>query len=319
VARKPDGGFGTVPRPHLLTPRLQALLNSGDFVITPGGPRRKELVHVIQPGEAVTREQGVLRKVDSQGTTIDLPEARVSPEELPALGSGWITNAAGTYAGDQPISSFSTTWVVPPEPAASDSQLIYLFNGLQDSPVTHILQPVLQWGVSSDGGGAFWAVASWFVDSSGNAFKTSLVKVNVGDTLTGVMTLTGQSGSNFSYRCEFAGLDGTALQVMNINQLVMVPALVPAGGPGFRRWLHHSAAVHRHMPVAVSGSYRPVRDRPGRRDIQHVLGCQWRPVQPLVPHLSHDRGGAAMRRETSAAGLSARDVMRIFRRRNALS
>ena len=222
VVRTPEGSFVTAARPHLLTPELKALLDSGDYVITPGGPRRKELVHVIRPGEAVTREQGVLRKLDARGTAIDLAgAAAVVGEEPPALGSGWITYATWTYSGSQPISSFSTTWVVPPAPAASESQLVYLFNGLQDSPVTHILQPVLQWGISPDGGGAYWSVASWFVDSSGNAFKTPLVRVNPGDTLTGVMTLTGQSGSNYSYRCEFAGLGGTALPVLNINQLVM--------------------------------------------------------------------------------------------------
>jgi hypothetical protein len=219
VAGEADGGVGTVTRPHLLTPQLKALLDSGDYVVTPGGPRRKELVHIISPGEAVTGDQGVLRKLDARGAAIDLPDA--GEAEPPALGRGWITYAAWTYSGTHPISSFTTRWVVPPAPAASESQLVYLFNGLQDSPVTHILQPVLQWGVSPDGGGAFWAVASWFVDSSGNAFKTPLVRVNPGDTLTGVMTLTGQSGSSYSYRCEFAGLSDTVLPVLNINQLVM--------------------------------------------------------------------------------------------------
>ena len=153
VAGKPGGAFETVSRPHLLTPQLKALLDSGDFVITPGGPRRRELVHVLQPGEAVTREKGVLQKVDAQGITIDMAEAGAGLGEPPALGSGWITYAAWTYTGAQPISSFSTTWVVPPAPAAADSQLVYLFNGLQDSPVTHILQPVLQWGVARMKGG----------------------------------------------------------------------------------------------------------------------------------------------------------------------
>ena len=86
----------------------------------------------------------------------------------------------------------TTTWTVPPEPIAEDGQLLYLFNGLQDSPVTQILQPVLQRGKSPAGGGNSWALASWLVSNS-DAFRTqTLVAANPGDVLTGVMKLMTQ-------------------------------------------------------------------------------------------------------------------------------
>ena len=199
------------------------------LVITPGGLRPRSRVHEVQPGETVTASTAVPSRV---GADIDRPDrlargalrlARgvLPPKNVPALGSGWITYAAWTNRTGNVISSFRTAWRVPPAPQTQSGQLIYLFNGLQDSPVTHILQQVLQWGISPAGGGNFWAIASWWVDSSGNAFKTPLIAVNEGDILTGIMTLLSQAGGSFSYACEFAGFSGTRLNVQNANQLVM--------------------------------------------------------------------------------------------------
>ncbi len=96
--------------------------------------------------------------------------------------------------------------------------MIFLFSGIQNS--TMIYQPVLQWGESAAGGGNYWAVASWYVDGQGGiALHSSLVQVNPGDTLVGVMTLTGQSGSQFSYDCSFQGIANASLPVSNIEQL----------------------------------------------------------------------------------------------------
>jgi hypothetical protein len=141
------------------------------------------------------------------------------PEAIsPALGSGWITYAYWNNNTGQPISSFSTTWVVPPVPATQSGQIIFLFNGIQNS--TMIYQPVLQWGKSQAGGGNFWAVASWYADGqAGPAFHSTPVPVNVGQTLVGIVTLIGQSASGFTYNCEFQGIANTSLAIANVQQL----------------------------------------------------------------------------------------------------
>jgi hypothetical protein len=122
----------------------------------------------------------------------------------------------------------TTTWTVPPPPEnVNDGQLIYLFNGLEDCDAqtgkpNHILQPVLAWGISPDGGGPYWSVASWYYFAGKErGFKSPSVRVNKGDTLTGVMKLTGQSGSQFNYSCEFAGIANTTLHVVGVDQLVV--------------------------------------------------------------------------------------------------
>ena len=69
-------------------------------------------------------------------------------------------------------------------------------------------------------GGAYWAVASWYVDGQGGpAFHSNLVQVNPGDVLLGVMTQTGQSGGQFSYYCEFVNIANTGLTISNVQEL----------------------------------------------------------------------------------------------------
>jgi hypothetical protein len=52
---------------------------------------------------------------------------------------------------------------------------------------TSIIQPVLQWGISPAGGGAYWAIASWYVGS--RAFYSPLKKVQPNDVILGKMFL----------------------------------------------------------------------------------------------------------------------------------
>src|SRR5205823_6555965 len=87
-------------------------------------------------------------------------------------------------------------------------------------PSKAILQPVLQWGVSAAGGGPYWSVASWFVDSSGHAFHTTLVPVSVGDVLVGEMLLTRRSENAFTYVAQFQGIAETSLEIQSADELV---------------------------------------------------------------------------------------------------
>ena len=89
---------------------------------------------------------------------------------------------------------FRTNWTVPAEPTSDSGQLIYYFNGIQNSDRNSILQPVLQWGISPAGGGAYWSVASWYISPTGHAVFSSLIRVNVGDILIGAMTQTATGG-----------------------------------------------------------------------------------------------------------------------------
>jgi len=179
-----------------------SLLVVGDWVRTPGGLRPSECVYGV-PSNAVARKRpdgSILVKhplLDGGMKILPLCDEWMNrtskgKSKKERLGdSGWIVY--GSVTGDN-FESFDGFWDVPQAPTANDGQLVYLFTGLEDSGGDEILQPVLQWGSSPAGGGAFWAIASWWVTSSGQALYSTLNQVNVGDSLTGTMTSTG-SGS----------------------------------------------------------------------------------------------------------------------------
>lgn len=204
-----------------------------ELVLTPGGYRPKSLVHLVEPGNVLRVAGGRIQKFDPSGKVlvdygvIPLGNKPVMPRNMhpllgrvPGLSQGWITFAEWSNDTGTPISSFKTTFVVPPPPATQSGQLIYIFPGLEPSTKSWILQPVLQWGASQAGGGNYWGVASWYVDGQGGpAFHTQIVPVNPGDVLVGVMTLTSYSGRSFNYICVFQGIANTSLPIQNVEQL----------------------------------------------------------------------------------------------------
>jgi hypothetical protein len=194
---------------------------SDQFVITPGGRRAAKLVQEVAPGTLVHVADGRMRHVTPAGEHVrdvgpmpphekgvPLMPANVvqPPVQSPDFGTGWITSA--DFKSKKPLQSFVTTWVVPAAPATNDKQLLFLFNGLQNS--SSILQPVLQWGYNGKFGGAGWCVSCWLADGKGGPGSYSPpVNVNVGDTLTGRMTRSHDlppPSRSVQWNCEFVGI-----------------------------------------------------------------------------------------------------------------
>lgn len=232
VVRDATGKHVTVPA-EMLTKALDALNGaSEERVLTPGGLRPRSFVHRIDEGHGLQIEGQRARKVHlATKRVMDLAPLEAAHQEVPALGSGWIAYAYWNNGTGHPIDSFATSWTVPKEPSTKGSQTIFLFNGIENFGANYgILQPVLQWGVSAAGGGAYWSVASWYVTSGGSAFHTSLVPVSVGQRLKGVMRRTGQSGASFDYTSEFEGISGTSLPVQGIAELTWCNETLEAYG-----------------------------------------------------------------------------------------
>jgi hypothetical protein len=217
----------------VMTANVQPNQNPPDeFVLTPGGYRHQSLVHQVEAGVAVNVATDVIRLMENANVIEEIPASPTAPGTVPALGSGWITYFYWNNGTGTAVSSFKTMWQVPPPPSVQDpGEVVFLFNGIQNYGANFgILQPVLQWGVSAAGGGAYWSVASWYVTSGGQAFHTNLVRVNPDDTLIGVMTLTGQNGTAFSYTSQFQGIAGTELPVQNIAELMWCNETLEAYG-----------------------------------------------------------------------------------------
>jgi hypothetical protein len=154
-------------------------------------------------------------------STADAPLPSVPGPESPApITDGWIVYSGWTNASANPISYFKTQWAVPPAPSTDHTQTVFLFNGIQSFGTdVFILQPVLQWGPSHAGGGSYWSITNWYVGSDGTALFGPLIQVNPGDVLEGIMTLTGQIGTDFDYLCSFTGHPTADLTVTNVAEL----------------------------------------------------------------------------------------------------
>jgi len=243
ILATPAGCFNV---PQVTKPDATVINPESDYIVTPGGKRLRSLVHNIPHGTVLDGQDFKLRNVTPSGDLIRefgtiKPHAEgtplmpqnvalppVGPQKLassatmhekaapvPAFGNGWITNSAWTNNTGTPISYFATTWRVPPAPIGRSNQVVFLFSGIQNA--TMIFQPVLQWNWD---GGKTWAVSSWYADSkTGTSFHSTPVTVHAGDTLVGVMSLTGSNGSNFNYLCEFQGITGSQLPITNVPEL----------------------------------------------------------------------------------------------------
>jgi hypothetical protein len=114
------------------------------FVLTPGGYRPRSHVHQVQPGEAlqINQDRAILRHI-ATGAIREIALPTAPGTHLPSLGSGWITYAYWNNGTGNTLTSFRTTWQVPPAPATQGSQTIFLFNGIQNNGSNYgILQPV---------------------------------------------------------------------------------------------------------------------------------------------------------------------------------
>lgn len=222
--------------------------NMEKIVITPGGPRLKKNVHLIESGFDAKLQDGVFVKVNKttsnieqelgkidtaifehhisrnmlRNSAIDILRSNGGENLLPSpVTNRWIIYSGWSNTSGSPISYFSTKWIVPPPPATDNGQIIYLFNGIENSSFDLILQPVLQWGNSPAGGGSFWAITNWLVGSpaSGIALHGPLVRVLPGDVLQGVIRLSRQSGGKFSYVSSFVGFPSSDLSISDIDEL----------------------------------------------------------------------------------------------------
>ncbi|KAJ7839701.1 hypothetical protein B0H14DRAFT_1066269 [Mycena olivaceomarginata] len=201
-------------------------------VLAPGGYRANTNLHEIPAGGSLAHVGTDIHIIAANGTVVQKVTAG-TPTKVKAavspLETGWVAYASWLNTGSSAISSFTTSWKVPPVPTANHGQTVFLFNSIEPNSGTAILQPVLQYGPSAAGGGAFWAVASWYLDSS-NTFFTTPVRTTAGTTLNGIITLTSSSGSSFNYNTQFTGISGTSLSITGAAQLTWATETLEAYG-----------------------------------------------------------------------------------------
>lgn len=127
----------------------------------------------------------------------------------------------GTKTGT--ITSFSTTFQVPPAPRTRGNQKIFIFNGMQ--PISGVarkavLSPVLRWGI--DGGQ--WSIINSYVEQSTNgeiiAVATRAIDVEPGETLTGIISLESRGNDYYRYSSKFSEYPDSQLVIQISEELV---------------------------------------------------------------------------------------------------
>jgi len=176
------------------------------YAIIPGGYAHKSCVHQIPNGATITKQNDKIQ-VHMNDEVIEHSPCKY-PTMKPQHGAAW--KAWAQYANEGTITYLSGKWGVPPNPTSNGPQTLFWWNGVEPDEATDVLQPVLQWGISAGGGGDYWALASWYVSSSGNNYVTPLISCNVGDTIYGVLSV------NSTY-WTIAGTDVNSNQTVAFN------------------------------------------------------------------------------------------------------
>ena len=203
-----SGGAGGNSRESTITESsaLAAPVDTTGWLHLPGGalsdPR---CVHEVPNGSTIRKNGDVVlnsKVIANYGRCPNAPILkRPEPGSLPASSQppgpgGWVEGVHTELTGGQQFGTFETEFTVPAPPATkADGQLIYLFPGLLAAGSTALLQPVLQWGITSAGGtsiGSFqsWTYAAWWGPDSSNQFHHSAgITVPTGDTLWAGMAI----------------------------------------------------------------------------------------------------------------------------------
>ncbi|KAJ6473689.1 hypothetical protein C8R45DRAFT_403601 [Mycena sanguinolenta] len=202
-----------------------------DTVLTPGGHRASSKIYEIPAGASLAHVDDHVHILAADGTILN--KVQVTPTTVKSavspLETGWIAYASWLNTGSSPISSFTATWTVPAVPETNHNQTIFLFNSIEPNSGDAILQPVLQYGPSAAGGGAFWSLATWYLVGD-STFHTTIIPTSAGATLDGIITLTSSSGSDFNYVSSFTNVADTSLAVSNAAELVWATVTLEAYG-----------------------------------------------------------------------------------------
>jgi len=221
--------FAALLLPLTLAAPVEEIRADEEMVRTPAGLRPTSKVHLVPDGGEVRLVGEEIHLLDATGSVLHVAtndHAKVGMSQATATTTGaepeetgWVAYASWLNEASAAISSFATSFTVPPLPEDNHDQTLFMFNSIEPASGDAILQPVLQFGPSAAGGGADWAVASWYLVGS-ETFFSSLVPTSAGTVLNGLITLTSSSGADFNYDVAFTGISGTALTATKSAELV---------------------------------------------------------------------------------------------------
>ncbi|KAJ7274081.1 hypothetical protein C8J57DRAFT_1594931 [Mycena rebaudengoi] len=248
-------------------------VENAETVRTPVGYRLKSNVHEVPAGGSIVHVGDDVHLLDANGTILHVA-ANVSSDatlKRRAFKDGLVTYAfwENRNSGIFPVSTFQSTWTVPPFPAVDRGQFLQLFNGMEPSSPTALALNVLQflslsqltayyqYGASASGGGHFWSAASWY-NAGDSSFHSPLR-----------FTLTSNTATSFDYKVSFTSIAGSTITITNSPELnFALIALYSLGVAAVNNYPAGSTVfsnvnmIERSNPSGTSVSWSKVDDSP---------------------------------------------------------
>ena len=191
--------------------------------LVPGGPKSISLIEEVSPESTVYIDPENLLRLMPRDESRDLKSLITLEAETLSFNEGWVAYFQTRLLNGDRLISFKSTWQVPPPPSTIHEQTLYLFNGAQTTGSKYsIIQPVLRWATDEKTGESFWSVASYCVTSTSQAKHTPYVRVNPGQTLTGLIQFVRMERMNFVYSIEFLNVAGTRMLVRSAQEFVLL-------------------------------------------------------------------------------------------------
>jgi hypothetical protein len=192
-----------------------------DYGIVPGGiVMHKDCVHQIPDGAVASYDLSVTLNGKKIAQYAECKHkkyrlAGAADGATPGTGNGWV-ESSWAYSSKTQFNHLDTGyWLVPATPV-NHGQTIFFFPSLENN--ASIIQPVLQWGPSAAGGGAFWTFANWYVTGSTTMFVSTLKTTAVGHQFWGSIDMSNQIGSNQYWNIQIK--DVTSNNLTNSNVIV---------------------------------------------------------------------------------------------------
>jgi len=228
------------------------------LVQTPHGMRPKQCVHEVPSGSTLLERNGkTLEVITEEGKRLSFPECKF-PQKA-RQDSGWNTYAESDGVN---FSVFNCTWTVPAAPQTYTNQTLFFFNSFEDIGQDEIIQPVIQYGPSEAGGGKFWTIASWWVNSAGSALYSTLTKIKTGDAIFGTMVRTSMTANttNWVISGYVNGATPTTLKVTNTPlQQVATLTMEVYNVNGCQEYPNDAGIVFTNFKILDNGkAYKPV-------------------------------------------------------------
>jgi len=147
----------------------------------------REGARVVENGSEIFRDGSSVTIKEPSGnfTVVD-----ISGNSHNKRDSGWIASVWTFFN----YSYYTAQWKVPTTPTTNNGQILFYFNSFENTAYNDILQPVLQFNNIIGG----WSLASWY-GAAGNYFHSDPAPVSVGDTITGVVQLNGNTWNVLGY------------------------------------------------------------------------------------------------------------------------